>query len=80
MSDILKKILLTKREEIIQRKQTLSLSDQMTLGESLDEPRDFVNALKSAAISSQASVIAEIKKASPSQGIIRENFDPVSIA
>ena len=80
MSDILKKIVLTKREEIIQRKQTLSLSDQMKLGEPLDEPRDFVNALKSAAISSQAGVIAEIKKASPSQGIIRENFDPVSIA
>ena len=64
----------------MQRKQRLSLSDQKTLGESRDEPRDFLNALKSAAINSRAGVIAEIKKASPSQGIIRENFDPVSIA
>ena len=80
MSDILEKILSTKREEIMQRKQKLSLSDQKRLGESQDEPRDFVNALKSAAINSRAGVIAEIKKASPSQGIIRENFDPVSIA
>ena len=80
MSDILEKILSTKREEIMQRKQRLSLSDQKTLGESQDEPRDFVNALKSAAINTRAGVIAEIKKASPSQGIIRENFDPVSIA
>ena len=80
MSDILERILSTKRDEILQRKQRLSLSDQMTLGESQGEPRDFVNALKSAAINSGAGVIAEIKKASPSQGIIRENFDPVSIA
>ena len=64
----------------MQRKQRLSLSDQKRLGESQDEPRDFVNALKSAAINSRAGVIAEIKKASPSQGFIRENFDPVSIA
>ena len=76
MSDILEKILSTKREEIMQRKQKLSLSDQKRLGESQEEPRDFVNALKSAAINSRAGVIAEIKKASPSQGIIRENFDP----
>ena len=80
MSDILEKILSTKRDEIMQRKQRLSLSDQMALGESQDEPRDFVNALKSAVINSGTGVIAEIKKASPSQGIIRENFDPVSIA
>ncbi|GIS51775.1 MAG: hypothetical protein Ct9H90mP27_2660 [Gammaproteobacteria bacterium] len=72
MSDILEKILSTKREEIMQRKQKGLFVGSKGLGESQEEPRDFVNALKSAAINSRAGVIAEIKKASPSQGIIRK--------
>ena len=75
MSDILEKILSTKREEIMQRKQRLSLSDQKTLGESRGEPRDFVNALKSAAINTRAGVIAEIKKPRP----VKESFEKISI-
>ena len=60
----------------MQRKQKLSLSDQKRLGESQDEPRDFVNALKSAAINSRAGVIAEIKK-KPRQA--KESFEKISI-
>ena len=43
-------------------------------------PRDFIQALREKHLNAEAGVIAEIKKASPSKGIIRENFDPVLIA
>ena len=46
----------------------------------LDKPRDFIQALREKHLNAEAGVIAEIKKASPSKGIIRENFDPVLIA
>ena len=46
----------------------------------MNKPRDFIQALREKHLNAEAAVIAEIKKASPSKGIIRENFDPVLIA
>ena len=84
MSDILEKIVATKREEITAAKQLRSLAD---LRESVEQqhaqnapPRNFIHNLRNAANNKRPGVIAEIKKASPSKGIIREDFDPVAIA
>lgn len=78
--DILKKILQTKQEEIALRSKTLSLAQLRAQAEQADKPRGFYQALVSQVQAKQAAVIAEIKKASPSKGVIRANFDPVSIA
>ena len=80
MSDILKQILLTKREEIEAKRHSVSLLKQEAAAKSQAKPRSFSDALTSAANQNQIAVIAEIKKASPSQGIIRPVFDPVQIA
>ncbi len=78
--DILEKILAVKREEVAAAKVSRSLSDlESACG---DQPacRDFAGALKSRAATSADAVIAEIKRASPSAGVIREDFDPAAIA
>ena len=80
MSNILDKILATKSKEIFEAKKNISIEQlKKNIFES-GRPRDFVQALKDKHIKKEAGVIAEIKKASPSKGIIRQNFDPVSIA
>ena len=78
--DILKKILQTKQEEIALRAKTRSLAQLRAQAEQADKPRGFYQALVSKVQAKQAAVIAEIKKASPSKGVIRADFDPVSIA
>ncbi|MCP4980747.1 MAG: indole-3-glycerol phosphate synthase TrpC [Gammaproteobacteria bacterium] len=78
--DILNKILATKQQEIAARRQQLSLDSLHQLVREAPLPRGFVAALKCRVESGDAAVIAEIKKASPSKGVIRENFDPVEIA
>ena len=77
LSDILEKIVAQKQQEIAQAKSRLSLAELET--QLLDAPpvRDFVEALKAAG---GIGLIAEVKKASPSAGIIREDFEPVEIA
>lgn len=83
MSDILKKILDTKREEVVAGMQQVPLSDMQAAAEAAqrDNPtRDFVAALQGKVAAGQSAVIAEIKKASPSKGVIRENFQPAAIA
>ncbi len=78
--DILKRILARKVEEIDARNRIVSLQ---ALGERVanaDEPRGFVSSLQRKIAAGQPAVIAEIKKASPSRGILREDFDPVQIA
>jgi indole-3-glycerol phosphate synthase len=78
--DILKKIMRRKVEEIHQRASRLPLRQ---LAEGLDEaerPRGFVAALEAKIGAGQAGVIAEIKKASPSKGVLREDFRPAQIA
>jgi indole-3-glycerol phosphate synthase len=80
MSDILKKILNTKHSEVA----TAMAEKPLVLlrGEAEDAPpaRDFVGAIRSKIASGQPAVIAEIKKASPSKGVIREDFRPAEIA
>ncbi len=80
MNNILQNILARKAEEIIERAGRLSMQELGKRAAALPPPRDFVGALRAKIDAGQPAVIAEIKKASPSQGVIRQDFDPVSIA
>lgn len=80
MADILQRILATKREEVSARRRRLPLTEVRDLAESQGKSRDFAGALSRRINSGRAAVIAEIKKASPSKGVIRERFDPRQIA
>lgn len=79
MSDILKKILQRKQEEVVERSARVAVAE---LREHFDEfaPRGFASALTAKLLQQQPAVIAEIKKASPSRGLLRENFNPAEIA
>ncbi|UCH38515.1 MAG: indole-3-glycerol phosphate synthase TrpC [Gammaproteobacteria bacterium] len=78
--DILNKILARKQQEIELRQQQLAPAQLQQRAMQAPAPRGFVAALKARVEQGQAAVIAEIKKASPSKGVIRENFDPAEIA
>ncbi|MEY4719012.1 MAG: hypothetical protein RL563_1630 [Pseudomonadota bacterium] len=78
--DILKKILAKKAEEVARRQINTPLSLLQEIAGSVQGPRGFYQALRSKAAQQKPAIIAEIKKASPSQGVIRENFKPVEIA
>lgn len=80
MSDILDKILATKAEEIAAARRIEPLEIMREAAELLPPPRDFVAALRAKHIAGLSAVIAEIKKASPSKGVIREDFRPAEIA
>lgn len=80
MSDILNKILATKAIEVVVAKAKISLDEVIDLALSQSKPRDFIGAIRAKIATNQAAVIAEIKKASPSKGVIRENFNPTEIA
>ena len=80
MSDILNKILATKVIEVTAAKEKLSLDEVKKLAESQPKPRDFIGSIRAKIAAGNAAVIAEIKKASPSKGVIRENFNPAEIA
>ena len=80
MSDILKKICEVKVEEVAAAKKRMSFEDMRRDAESRVLTRDFVGALKAKIAKNQAAVIAEVKKASPSKGVIREDFIPADIA
>ncbi|MBC8211141.1 MAG: indole-3-glycerol phosphate synthase TrpC [Gammaproteobacteria bacterium] len=79
-ADILNRIVARKREEISARKAQVSQPELERLLSTASPVRGFVSALKSKMDQQQSAVIAEIKKASPSKGVIRENFNPAEIA
>jgi len=80
MSDILNKIVAVKHEEVAAAKKRTSLESIRFDAESRVLTRDFVGALRSKIAAGQAGVIAEVKKASPSKGVLREEFIPADIA
>lgn len=80
MNDILAKILNTKKEEVAAARQLRSEADLLREAKSRKDVRGFVRALKYKIAQQQPAVIAEVKKASPSKGVIRENFNPTEIA
>ncbi|MBD8600044.1 indole-3-glycerol phosphate synthase TrpC [Pseudomonas sp. W2Oct36] len=77
---VLEKILARKVEEVAARRASVSLAELETLAKAADAPRGFAAAMIAQAKRKQPAVIAEIKKASPSKGVIRENFHPAEIA
>ena len=79
-ADILERILERKREQVAKLRETTSQSTLDRLVASQEPPRGFIDALLTRTSQGGAAVIAEIKKASPSQGVIRADFDPTSIA
>ncbi|MDO9226156.1 MAG: indole-3-glycerol phosphate synthase TrpC [Pseudomonadota bacterium] len=80
MSDILQKILATKAEEITAAKQIEPLEVVREAAEWAPPARDFSAALRAKIAAGRPAVIAEIKKASPSKGVIRADFNPAEIA
>jgi len=80
MSDILDKILATKREEIAAGLAAVPLADMRARAEAQPPARDFVGAIRDRIAAGRPAVIAEVKKASPSKGVIRPDFRPADIA
>ena len=80
MNDILEKIVAVKREEVAAGLKKVSLAAMREDAESRVLTRDFVGALRGKIAQGQAAVIAEVKKASPSKGVIRADFIPADIA
>ena len=80
MTDILERILTVKRAEIAQAKARKSFADVQAGARARETPRDFAGALRAKISAGNAAVIAEIKQASPSRGLLREDFDPAAIA
>lgn len=78
--DILRKILQRKVEEIQARSQQESLQAISQRAEHASKPRGFIQALENKIANGKAGVIAEIKRASPSKGVLREHFVPAEIA
>ena len=80
MSDILDRILAVKAEEVERARLARPLEALRAEAEAAPPPRGFVAALRTAIAAGRPAVIAEIKKASPSKGILRPEFDPAAIA
>ena len=80
MSDILDKIVAVKRDEISLARRKRDLASLRRDAEQLGGVRDFVGAIRAKIAAGHAGVIAEVKKASPSKGVLREHFVPAAIA
>jgi indole-3-glycerol phosphate synthase len=78
--DILKRILAVKREEVANALSLKPLANVRADAEAQEKSRDFVGAIRGKLAAGQSAVIAEIKKASPSKGVIRADFQPAEIA
>ena len=79
-ADILQRIVAVKREEVAAAKQRCDATSMRRDALAQAAPRDFVAALRAKVAAGRAAVIAEIKKASPSKGVLREHFVPAEIA
>ena len=80
MSDILEAIASYKRIDVAERKLSQSLSDLEAAAKHISKPRGFLDALERRHTPGRLALIADIKKASPSKGLIRADFDPPSLA
>ena len=85
MSDILTTIVATKRQEVLTAQALVTLAQLRSLVERQQsntdfQPRGFTQAIERTILTGGSAVIAEIKKASPSKGVLRENFEPSAIA
>lgn len=78
--DILNKILSRKKEEVAERSARVGMKELNAYISTQESPRDFLGAMKDKVAQGKPAVIAEIKKASPSQGVIRIDFNPAEIA
>jgi indole-3-glycerol phosphate synthase len=79
-ASVLDQIITRKAEEVAERRARVSLSELEALAAQSDPVRGFARALQQRAARGEAAVIAEVKKASPSKGVIRADFDPAAIA
>src|SRR6185295_5818111 len=79
-ADILQRILARKREELEAARAAVPLAAIEARARAAPPPRDFVGALRAKIAAGRPAVIAEIKKASPSKGLLRADFDPAAIA
>lgn len=79
-SDILQRILATKAQEVAAAREQVPLSALREQAAARDAPRGFAAAVQAKAAAGGPAVIAEVKKASPSRGVLRADFDPAAIA
>ena len=80
MSDILQRILAVKQAEVVAAMAVSDLAAVKLAAAAADRPRDFVGAMRTRITGGRPAVISEIKKASPSKGLLRDPFDPAAIA
>jgi len=80
VADVLQKILAVKAEEIAKAKANVGAAIMLRRAEDAEKPRGFAEALRWKIAAGLPAVIAEIKKASPSKGLLRREFDPAAIA
>jgi len=80
MADILQRIMVVKAEEVAAAQAKVSLDRVQAAARAAAPARDFAGAMRARITAGRSAVIAEVKKASPSKGVLREQFDPAAIA